>query len=183
MCVHTCPAGAVCGQDTERLRTQLPPLKSQEKEQGAMHAPCTQHHRSESQVAQPCPTLRPRGLQPTRLLGPWDSPGKSTGVGCHLLLQGIFQTQGSNPSLPHCRQTLYPLSQQGCPAPLKKWADKLSHPLGLTLGPHPPPQTRNSSPPSLGMSRITCYLFLLPPATAGTQVKTFPDFLPVISFQ
>ena len=30
---------------------------------------------------------RPRGLQPTRLLHPWDFPGKSTGVGCHCLLQ------------------------------------------------------------------------------------------------
>ena len=29
----------------------------------------------------------PHGLQPTRLLHPWDSPGKSTGVGCHYLLQ------------------------------------------------------------------------------------------------
>ena len=34
-----------------------------------------------------------------RLLCPWDSPGKKTGVGCHFLLQGIFLTQGSNPSL------------------------------------------------------------------------------------
>ena len=30
---------------------------------------------------------RPHGLQPTRLLHPWDFPGKSTGVGCHFLLQ------------------------------------------------------------------------------------------------
>ena len=30
---------------------------------------------------------RPRGLQPTRLLCPWDFPGESTGVGCHCLLQ------------------------------------------------------------------------------------------------
>ena len=29
----------------------------------------------------------PHGLQPTRLLPPWDFPGKSTGVGCHCLLQ------------------------------------------------------------------------------------------------
>ena len=29
----------------------------------------------------------PHGLQPTRLLHPWDFPGKSTGVGCHCLLQ------------------------------------------------------------------------------------------------
>ena len=46
----------------------------------------------------------------TRLLGPWDFPGKNTGVGCHFLLQGIFLTQGSNPGLPHCRQMLYRLS-------------------------------------------------------------------------
>ena len=41
-----------------------------------------------------------RGVH-TRLLCPWDSPGKNTGVGCHFLLQGIFLTQGSNPSLLH----------------------------------------------------------------------------------
>ena len=32
-------------------------------------------------------SVRPYGLQPTRLLRPWDSPGKNTGVGCHFLLQ------------------------------------------------------------------------------------------------
>ena len=37
--------------------------------------------------------------EPTRLLHPWDSPGKNTGVGCHFLLQGIFPTQGSNPGI------------------------------------------------------------------------------------
>ena len=46
-------------------------------------------------------------------LGPWDFPGKSTGVGCHFFLQRIFPTQGSNPGLLHCRQTLYHLSHQG----------------------------------------------------------------------
>ena len=47
---------------------------------------------------------------PTRLFRPWDSPGKSTGVGCHSLLQRIFPTQESNAGIPHCRQTLYRLS-------------------------------------------------------------------------
>ena len=47
---------------------------------------------------------------------PWDFPGKSTGVGCHFLLQGISPTQGLNPSVLHCRQTLYCLSQQGSPS-------------------------------------------------------------------
>ena len=36
---------------------------------------------------QSCPTLWPHRRQPTRLLCPWDSPGKNTGVGCHFLLQ------------------------------------------------------------------------------------------------
>ena len=55
-------------------------------------------------------SLRPHGLQPTRLLHPWDFPGKDTAVGCHFLLQGIFPTQGSNPGLLQCRQILYRLS-------------------------------------------------------------------------
>ena len=55
-------------------------------------------------------SLWPHGLWPTRLLCPWNSPGKNTGVGCHALLQGIFPIQGSYPSLLHllhCRQILY----------------------------------------------------------------------------
>ena len=40
-------------------------------------------------------SLPPHGLQPTRLLCPWDSPGKNTAVGCHGLLQRIFLIQGS----------------------------------------------------------------------------------------
>ena len=40
-------------------------------------------------------------------------PGKNTGVGCHFLLQRIFQTQGSNPGLLHW--ILYCLSCQGSP--------------------------------------------------------------------
>ena len=35
--------------------------------------------------------------------------------GCHVLLQGIFPTQGSNAGLPHRRQTLYHLIYQGSP--------------------------------------------------------------------
>ena len=34
-----------------------------------------------------CPTLQPHRQKPVRLLRPWDSPGKNTGVGCHFLLQ------------------------------------------------------------------------------------------------
>ena len=43
--------------------------------------------------------LWPHELYAPRLLCPWDFPGKNTGVGCHLLLQGNFVTQGSNAGL------------------------------------------------------------------------------------
>ena len=42
---------------------------------------------------------QPHGLQPARLLCPWNFPGKSTGVDCHFLLQGIFLTKGLHLSL------------------------------------------------------------------------------------
>ena len=46
---------------------------------------------------------RPHGLQPTRLRRPWDSPGKSTGVGCHCLLRPS-SAEGSNFSLERARE-------------------------------------------------------------------------------
>ena len=88
------------------------------------------NHTVKSEVTQSCLTLsdpmecslpgssihrifQARVLQPTRILHPWDFPGKNTGVGCHSLLQEIFLTQGLNPGLPHCRQMLYRLNHQG----------------------------------------------------------------------
>ena len=56
---------------------------------------------------------RPHGLQPSRLLRPWDSPGKSTRGNCHSLLYRFFPTQGSNLGLLHCRQILCCPSYQG----------------------------------------------------------------------
>ena len=56
-----------------------------------------------AKLLQSCPTLcDPIACSspgPSRLLCPWDSPGKNTGVGCHSLLQGIFPTQGLNGGL------------------------------------------------------------------------------------
>ena len=49
----------------------------------------------------------PWTVQPIRLLYPWGFSGKNTRVGCHLLLQGIFLTQGSNLHLLHSRWILY----------------------------------------------------------------------------
>ena len=60
----------------------------------------------------------PHGLWPTRLLHPWDFPGKSTGVGCHCLLQDSHSVQFSlsvvsNSLRPHESQHARP----PCPSP------------------------------------------------------------------
>ena len=69
-------------------------------------------------VAQSCLTLcNPMDCSPARLICPWNSLGKNTGVGCHSLPQGIFLSRESNPGLLHCRQILYNLSHQGSPSP------------------------------------------------------------------
>ena len=52
-------------------------------------------------------------LTPAKLLCPWDFLGKSTGVGCHSLLQGIFLPQGSNLNLLHWQVDSLLLSYQG----------------------------------------------------------------------
>ena len=54
-------------------------------------------------------------IAPSRLLCPWDPPGKNTGVGCHALLQGLFLTQGLNPCLLHCRRIFLPSEPPGKP--------------------------------------------------------------------
>ena len=55
-------------------------------------------------------SFRPHGL-----FCPRNSPGRNTRVGSLSLLQRIFLTQGSNPGLPHCRETLYYLSHLSPP--------------------------------------------------------------------
>ena len=64
-------------------------------------------------LAQLCLTLWNHGLYAAKLLCPWNSSGKNTGVCCHALLQGIFLTQGLNLGLLHCRWSPYHLSHQG----------------------------------------------------------------------
>ena len=63
------------------------------------------------------PRIKPKSpaLQVDSLV--FEPPGKpkNTGVGSLSLLQGIFQTHGLNPGLPHCRQILYQLSHKGNP--------------------------------------------------------------------
>ena len=56
-------------------------------------------------------SLQPHELQPTRLLCPWDFPGKNTGAGFHFVLQGIFPTQRSK-----YMSLLILLCKKPCPA-------------------------------------------------------------------
>ena len=63
-------------------------------------------------------SLQPFGLQPTRLLCPWDSPSKDTGVGCQAHPQRIFPNQESNPGflcLLHWQMGSLPLAPLGKP--------------------------------------------------------------------
>ena len=68
---------------------------------------------SEVMVAQSCQTLQPHGLQPARLLCPWDLQARTLGWVPNALLQGISPTQGSKLAILHCRKILYCLSQVG----------------------------------------------------------------------
>ena len=83
-------------------------------------------------------TQKVHGIQPPRLLCPWNSPGQNTGVGNLSLLQRIFPTQKSNWGLLHCRLILYELSYQGSPTFYPAW-----------------PQIQNSQDLSKGL--IICY--------------------------
>ena len=108
-------------------------------------------------------SLRPQGLH-----SPWNSPGQNTGVGSLSPLQGIFPTQGLNPGIPNCRQTLYQLSHKGSPkslshvqlffnpmdrgawrAPLSMWFPRQEYWSGLPCpspGDLPDPGTEPRSP-------------------------------------
>ena len=89
-------------------------------------------------VTQPCPTLGdPMDCNSSGSFVHGDSPGKSTEVGCRVLFQGIFPTQGSNPGLLHCKRILYQLSHQGSLRILNQVAYPFSRDLpdpGVKLG-------------------------------------------------
>ena len=91
-------------------------------------------------VAKLCPALVTPWTVACQGFCLWDSLGKSTGVGCHFLLQGIFPTQESNPGLLHCRKILYQLSHNGTPRILE-W---VAHPF-----------SSRSSPPR-NRTRVSC---------------------------
>ena len=84
--------------------------------------------------------LCPRGLEPTRLLCPWNLPGKYTGVDCHFLLQVIFPTQRSNPCLLHWQADSSPPPEKSVCKCNYLW-DGLSLDFSIFCKMHPPPPT------------------------------------------
>ena len=57
--------------------------------QGQRRSPSKLVAAAAAKSLQSCPTLCDHRWQPIRLQHPWDSPGKNTGVGCHVLLQCV----------------------------------------------------------------------------------------------
>ena len=74
-------------------------------------------------------SLQPHKLEPPGSSVYGNSPGKSTEVGSHALLRGIFPSPGIEPGLLHCRQILYCLSHLGspylCSPPIRHWTSFL----------------------------------------------------------
>ena len=63
--------------------------------------------------------VTPQRLQPARLPCPWDSPGRSTGLGCRVLLLGISPTQGLHLQFLHWQGILHHKHHLG--SPLSAW--------------------------------------------------------------
>ena len=79
---------------------------------GTKRHPCFHRTSSDSSESH---SVMSNSLWPHGLYSPWNSPDQNTGVGSLSILQGVFQTQGSNPGLPDCRWILYKLSYQRNP--------------------------------------------------------------------
>ena len=72
-------------------------------------------------------SLPPYDLQSATLLCLWDSPDKNTGVGCYLVLQGIFLTQGSNLCILHWQVGFFFYHQASWEAYISYAANTLIH--------------------------------------------------------
>ena len=113
-------------------------------------------------------SVRPHGLQPTRLLRPWDSAGKNTGVGCHCLLRvwtltmkKLCTTKGHWKK--SCASTLF-IFWSRIPsrvAGVRDGGDSHWHMRGVCVppgGPRPPETPRLSGPTSLARRTNACFV-------------------------
>ena len=97
--------------------------------------------------------VQPHGLQPARLLCPWTSPGKNTGVGCHSLLQDL-PDPGIEPRSPALQADCLPLEPPGklIPSYFLSWRQLPSVSVCLPLPPAFP------APPPLSLRVALCSL-------------------------
>ena len=73
----------------------------------------------------------------SRLLRPWDSPGKDIGVGYHALLQGLILAQESNPHLLHWQVDSLPLSHLESPNSMCNLLNQREYPGSPVVRPLP----------------------------------------------
>ena len=134
-------------------------------------------------------SVRPHRQQPTRLPGPWDSPGKNTGVGCHFLLQ-CMKMKSESEVAQSCPTICNPIdsSAPGSPVPgilqartlewvaisfsnAWKWRVKFSHGWLLAT----PWTVAHQAPLSLGFSRREYWSGVPLPSPKGEweKIKTY----------
>ena len=95
----------------------------------------------------------------TKLLCPWDFPGKNTEVDCHSLLQRIFETQTSNPGLLHAGRFFTFTMWTTREAPLKRLLLFSLSVVSKSLRPHGLQHARLPCPsPSPGVCSNLCPL-------------------------
>ena len=116
-------------------------------------------------------------MELTRLLCPWDSPGKNTGVGCHFLLQQIFPIQRSNLHLLHWKRDSLPLSHQDLQILLIVIIIFLRYELGTHMHRNPPSTVLSrykifSAARFWGQTRgLPCKIPSLPPPPGSTIAR------------
>ena len=115
----------------------------------------------------------------------WDFPGKNTGVSCHVLLQGIFPTQGSNPhllNLLHWQVGSLPLAPPGKPGTRFSSVQSSRSVVSDSLRPHELQHTRPPCPsPTPGVYSNSCPLSQWCHPTISSSVVPFsscPQYLP-----
>ena len=130
--------------------------------------------------------LRLHGLQPTRLLCPWDFLSKNTRVGYHFLLQGIFLTQGLKRSPALQAGSLIAGGSLSAEPPWKSYCVLLSFSCSLVssyLQPHGLQHSRLPCPsPSHSLLKLTSIESVMPSSQLVFchSLLLLPSILPII---
>ena len=102
---------------------------------------------------------------------PWDFPGKNTEVGCHLLLQRIFSTQGLNWPFLHWQAESLPWSHLGSPKDDNPGAKTVS------LGQHPGQRSADSTPAGVSVAIGVMVVVMVQVGRCSRCAMTSPRWL------